>query len=200
MKNGNNFTRLKDFLDSGTPKAKITLVTLCVLALVSTPFLVLIAASMGNAVRIFRQFETSKRFTKKQIEDSIRHLKHKKFIEYVKDENGKSIVKITKKGQTKLRSFDIELMKIKKPKKWDRKWILVMFDIPIRFTKGREALRYHLKSLGFFQFQKSAWIFPYPCEDEVIFIADFFGVSKYIEILTAERVLDEEKLKRHFNV
>jgi len=41
-------------------------------------------------------------------------------------------------------------------------------------------LRFHLKNLNFFQFQKSAWICPYPCEDEIIFIADFFGVGKYV--------------------
>ena len=108
--------------------------------------------------------------------------------------------KITKKGETKLRAFSIDLMEIKKPKKWDGKWRLVMFDIPMRFTKGREALRYHLKDLNFFQFQKSAWIYPYPCEDEIIFIADFFGVGKYVEVLTAERLLNEEKLKKHFNL
>ena len=110
------------------------------------------------------------------------------------------IVKITKKGDTKLKVFDIELMKINKPKKWDGKWRLVMFDIPMRFTKGREALRFHLKELNFFQFQKSAWIYPYPCEDEIIFIADFFGVEKCVEILVVENILRDEKLGKHFHL
>ena len=91
-------------------------------------------------------------------------------------------------------------MKIKKPKKWNGKWRLVIFDIPMRFTKGREALRYHLKELNFFQFQKSAWIYPYQCEDEIIFIADFFGVGKYVETLTIENILRDEKLKKHFHL
>ena len=75
-----------------------------------------------------------------------------------------------------------------------------MFDIPMKFTKGREALRYHLKTLGFFQFQKSAWIYPYPCEDEIIFITDFFGIGKYVEILTVENILRDEKIKKHFSL
>ena len=83
---------------------------------------------------------------------------------------------------------------------WDGKWRLVMFDIPMRFTKGREALRYHLKELDFFQFQKSAWIYPYPCEDEIIFIADFFGVGKYVDVLTVERILKDEQVKKHFHL
>lgn len=194
------FSKLKEFLDSGTPKAKVTKVALCLLAVASLPVLVFMAAAMGNAVQVFGQFKTSKHFSKKQITDSFVYLRRQKLIEYMSEKNGKTIVRITKKGETKLRAFTIDLIKIKKPGIWDRKWRLVMFDIPMRFTKGREALRYHLKELNFFQFQKSAWIYPYPCEDEIIFVADFFGVGKYVEILVVESVLRDEKLKKHFHL
>ena len=197
---GEYFSRFRKFLDSGTRKAQITQVVLCVLAVVSMPALIFVAAAMGNAVQIFKQFESSKHFSKKQIRNSINHLRRQKLIEYVGDKNGKTIVKITKKGEIKLRAFAIDLIEIKKPNKWDGKWRLVMFDIPIRFTKGREALRYHLKELDFLQFQKSAWIYPYPCEDEVIFIADFFGIGKYVEVLTAENISREEKLRKYFKL
>ena len=127
-------------------------------------------------------------------------MKRQKLIEYVCDKDGKTVVKITTKGKSRLKAFSIELIEIKKPKKWDGKWRLVMFDIPMRFTKGREALRYHLKDLNFFQFQKSAWIYPYPCEEEILFISDFFGVSKFVEILTVASISRDEKVKRHFSL
>jgi DNA-binding transcriptional regulator PaaX len=199
MKN-ESLLRIREFLDSGTKKAKITQVVLCIFAVASMPALILLAATMGNVVQVFKQFQRSKHFNKEQIRNSINHLRKQKLIEYISDKNGKTIVKITKKGETKLRAFDIELMEIKKPRKWDGKWRLVMFDIPMRFTKGREALRYHLKNLNFFQFQKSAWIYPYPCEDEILFIANFFGVEKYVEVLIVESVLREEQMKRHFRL
>jgi len=195
-----HFLKFREFLDSGTYKAQVAQVTLCILAIASIPVLVLIAAAMGNAVQIFKQFESSKHFSKKQIQNSFSYLNRQKLIEYVADKDGKTIVKITKKGESKLRAFSIDLIKIKKPKRWDGKWRLVMFDIPMRFTKGRETLRYHLKELDFFQFQKSAWIYPYPCEDEIIFIADFFGVGKYVEVVTVENILREEKLKKYFRL
>lgn len=193
-------SRITEFLNSGTKKAQIAQVTLCILAVASMPALVFAAAAMGNAVQVFRQFERSKHFSKIQIRNSLNHLHHQHLIEYVCDKDGKNVIKITKRGESKLKAFDIELMKINKPKKWDGKWRLVMFDIPIRCTKGREALRYHLKDLNFFQFQKSAWIYPYPCEDEIIFISDFFGVGKYVEILTVEDILRDQKLKKYFNL
>ena len=127
-------------------------------------------------------------------------MKRQKLIEYVCEKNGKTIVKITKKGKTKLRSFAIDLMDIPKPKRWDGKWRMVMYDLPIRFKKARNAFRWKLKELGFYQFQKSAWICPYPCEDEIMFISDFYGVGKYVEILKVENILNEEKLKKYFNL
>ena len=194
------FEKLKDFLDSGTPTAQISKVALCILALASVPVLVFIAAGMGNAVQIFGEYKTGRRFNKSQIRNSINYLRRQNLIEYVADKNGKTIVKITKKGRTQLRAFAIEEIKIKRPAKWDGKWRLVMFDIPMRFTKGREALRYHLKDLDFYKFQKSAWVYPYPCEDEIIFIADFYGLGKYVEVLTVDIILRDQKLRKYFNL
>ncbi len=192
--------RIKDFLNSDTKEAKIATVALCVLALASIPLFVVGAGAMGNVVQVFKIFKGSKKYSKKQIQSAVDSIKRQKLIEYVFDKDGKTVVKITKKGETKLRAFDIELMKINKPNRWDGKWRLVMFDIPMRFTKGREALRYHLKELNFFQFQKSAWVYPYPCEDEIIFIAGFFGVGKYVEVLTIESILRDDKLKKYFHL
>ena len=192
--------RLKGFLDSDIKEAQIATVALCVLAVASLPVLILGASVMGNAVQVFKMFERSKKYSNKQISSVFDSMKSQKLIEYVGDKNGQTIVKITKKGESRLRAFDIELMKIKKPSRWDGKWRLVMFDIPMRFTKGREALRFHLKKLGFLQFQKSAWIYPYPCEDEIIFIADFFKVGKYVDVLTVENILRDDKLKKHYNL
>ena len=192
--------RLKGFLDSDIKEAQIATVALCVLAVASLPVLILGASVMGNAVQVFKMFERSKKYSNKQISSVFDSMKRQKLIEYVGDKNGQTIVKITKKGESRLRAFDIELMKIKKPSRWDGKWRLVMFDIPMRFTKGREALRFHLKKLGFLQFQKSAWIYPYPCEDEIIFIADFFKVGKYVDVLTVENILRDDKLKKHYNL
>ena len=191
---------LQDFLDSGTPKAQAAKIALAALTLASLPLLIFAAASMGNTVQVLKQFKTSRKFNNKQLTDAIIYLRHKKLIEYVAGKKGKTVVRITTKGKSRLRAFSIDLMKIKKPKTWDKKWRLVMFDIPMRFTKGREALRYHLKKLGFYQFQKSVWIYPYSCEDEIIFIADFFGVKNFVEIIAADSILRDEKLIKYFNL
>ena len=110
MKSKEKFFRIREFLDSGTQNAKIAQVTLCIVAIASLPALVFLAAAMGNAVQIFKQFETSKRFNKKQIRNTINYLRRQKLIEYIADKDGKTIVKITKKGETRLKAFDIDLI------------------------------------------------------------------------------------------
>jgi len=200
MYKGRYIERLRNFLEGDTTKAKIATVLLCVIAISAVPIIAMGASAMGNAVQIFRSSKNSKRYSGHQIKSAIQSIQRQKLIEYVRGRDGKTIIKITNKGKNKLRAFSIELVKIKKPKKWDGKWRLVMFDIPIRFTKGREALRYHLKDLNFFQFQKSAWIYPYPCEGEIIFISDFYGIGKYVEILTVESLLEDLKIKHYFKL
>lgn len=127
----------------------------------------------------------------------LRGFRRYKFVRHIKKEHNNKYV-LTSKGEKKLQDILIDEVIIKAPKKWDGKWRLVMYDLPIRFKKARDAFRWKLRDLGFFQFQKSAWIYPYPCEGEILFVADFFGVRKYIEILEVEKILDDKKLKAHF--
>ena len=120
-----------------------------------------------------------------------------KFVRHTRENNA---YELTSKGEKKLQHIFIDEVIIKAPKKWDGKWRLVIYDLPVRFKKARNAFRWKLKDLGFFQFQKSAWIYPYPCEGEMLFVADFFGVRKYIEILEIDKLLNDRKLKAHFGL
>ena len=120
-----------------------------------------------------------------------------KFVRHTRENNSYTL---TSKGEKKLQHIFIDEVIIKASERWDGKWRLVMYDLPIRFKKARNAFRWKLKDLGFFQFQKSAWIYPYPCEGEVLFVADFFGVRTYIEILEIGKVLNDSKLKAHFGL
>ena len=127
------------------------------------------------------------------------NLRRYRFIRHTKEYKNNPYL-LTPKGETKLKNILIDDIEIKNPKKWDGKWHLAMYDFPIRFKKARNAFRFKLKQLGFFQFQKSVWIYPYPCEEEILFVADFYGVRKHVEILQVDKILDDRKIKMHFNL
>jgi len=109
-------------------------------------------------------------------------------------------IKITKKGESRILKYRIEDIAIDKPSTWDKKWRLVIFDIPDYDKKKSNSLRYKLRDLGFIQFQKSIFIFPYPCQDQIDFIKEVFEVSEYVKLIIAIRIDDEEYFKRKFNL
>ena len=85
--------------------------------------------------------------------------------------------------------------------KWDRKWRLVIFDVPQEMHRARNNLRNKLKSLGFVMVQKSIFAFPYPCEEELGDICKQFEITSYVDVLTAENLGSrEEEIKKFYNL
>ena len=76
----------------------------------------------------------------------------------------------------------------------------MIFDIPERFKKAREALRMKLKELGFKELQKSVLILPYECEDEINFIVEVFQIRPFVRFIRAKSFTNEEQLKIKFNL
>lgn len=189
--------QLKSFLDSDTGYVTATKVVLAVVALAGITFVMATAPNIFQALGFFKK---SKRYSNKQLRSAFYALKRRGFIETIKEDDDKIKIKITKKGKEKIKEFSIDALTIPKPTKWDKKWRIIIFDIPNRFNKAREALREKLKDLGFFQIQKSVWVHPYPCEDEILFIANTFQIEPFIEILIVEEFLHENKIRKHFNL
>ncbi len=79
----------------------------------------------------------------------------------------------------------------------------MIFDIPTKpkiYNQARNALRQKIKEPGFYQLQKSVWVFPYDFEDEILFVAEIFEVEKYVEIITAEKFMHGKGLKKAFKL
>ena len=118
-----------------------------------------------------------------------------KNLEYrglIENKSGGSFI-FTKKGQKwlnkSLRGYFID----KASGKWDKKWRIVIFDIPQDLHKYRVKFRKKIKSLGLEMLQKSVFVFPYPCEEEIGDIAGDLGVSDYVDIIVAESIGSREK-------
>ena len=106
---------------------------------------------------------------------------------------------LLKRGRQWALTYQIENMRIHAPKNWDEKWRIVMFDIPERFKKVRDILRIHLRSLGFEELQKSVFVHPFPCINEIEYIAKHYGIGKYVRFIIAESIDNEQYVKRRFS-
>ena len=136
----------------------------------------------------------------KVIQDNFYNLKKRGYIR-IKQHKGQIYISLTEKGKKKAGWLQIDSLEIKKPKKWDKKWRIVIFDIIELKKLHREAFRGKLKELGFYPIQKSVWVCPYNCKDEIKLLRNFFGLSsKDIKLIVAENIEEEKELKEIFKI
>lgn len=133
-----------------------------------------------------------KKYPKRRISSTFDTLRRQGFL-LVERKNNQIYISLTKEGRKKAGIFQIGKLAIKKPKEWDKKWRLLMFDIPEKRKIAREALRGKLRELGFCKFQQSIWIHPYDCIAEVELLKGFFGLSdKEVQLIVANKISEND--------
>lgn len=90
-------------------------------------------------------------------------------------------------------------LKLPRAMRWDGKWRIVMFDIPEQARASRDALRRKLKLLGFAEFQKSVFVYPYACDEEIQFTLSYFEISDHVYLLTSE-INPDSRLRSKFKL
>ncbi|MBI2120540.1 MAG: hypothetical protein HYT94_02860 [Parcubacteria group bacterium] len=189
--------RAEEFLNSGTPASYATGIALALVILSGVAVIATVAPGLSILARGYRR---SNGYSNLQLNGAVQNLKRHHYIEAVKDPNGTPRIQLTKKGEAHFQKMLFEDVSLPHPPRWDGKWRFVLFDIPLEHTKAREALRWRLKALGFYQYQKSVWVYPHACEKEILYVADFFGVGKFVEILEVTHLSNDKELKKHFEL
>lgn len=163
---------------------------------------VLIAPKMAKSFRFILKDKNNlswDQFNDSRIRQAINHLKKKKLIK-TQIKNREFVVALTENGRKEILKFDFDKIKLRKDKKWDGKWRIIMFDIPEVKKDARDALRQKLNSLGMRQVQKSVFAYPYECKKEIDFISGFYDIPDYILYLEAKIDDLDDTLKRIFKV
>lgn len=109
-------------------------------------------------------------------------------------------LRLTKKGEHTLTHLKLATALEQKPKRWDTKWRVLIFDIPEYRRNTRDTLRRTLKSIGFTQLQQSVWIYPYDCEDFITLLKAEFKIGKDIIYMIVDSVENDRSLKEHFKL
>ena len=142
--------------------------------------LFLILSSPVGTRRFLKQLPKElKKYRKSQIRQALYRLRRQNRIEHIKEEDGVMSVNITEKGKKYLKRFDFDNLFLDRPKVWDKKWRVIIFDIPEKKKLAREALRSKLKDLGLVKLQDSIWITPFPCENEIKLMKLVFNLSDF---------------------
>ena len=144
---------------------------------------------------VLRSLYKRKRYNKQSVANAFYRLGKEGAILFQKH-NNQLYISLTQEGRKKAGRFQINSLFISKPKIWDGKWRIVIFDISDRHRVKREALRGFLKRLQFYKLQESVWIHPFECKREVELLKEFFGfTSKEIQLIVAEQVENSDFLR-----
>ena len=158
--------------------------------------------SPGAPKRIFRALSKEwKDIDRENLYRNIKKFESSGVVRYVNNGNWWDI-ELTARGKQLAKKIKLGEIKINKPKKWDKIWRVVFFDIPEENRVARDALRRKIRELGFVEIQKSIFAFPYPCRDEIFRVVNFFELKNNViqcEVVNIDSKT-EDKLKKKFKL
>ena len=149
---------------------------------------------------IIREYFYKKRLMKEKFLRDLKNLQNRELIEYRELDNGEVKIILTNQGKKLMLQYNLDEIKLKKNKKWDGYWKMVIFDIPNSKKSARDAFRKKLSQLGLYSIQESVFITPFECGKEIEFICSIFDIRQHILIFYIKHFEGEEKFRHHFKV
>lgn len=141
-----------------------------------------------------------KNINHRTLRRSIRKLYQSQVIRCLENSDGTMMLELTSEGKKRVLRYQPEKMKIKKPAKWDGIWRLVIFDIPESLKRERMALAWMLRRLDFYPIQRSVFIHPYECKNEIDFIVEMFDLRPYVRFLIVKDIDIDIELRHRFGL
>ena len=83
---------------------------------------------------------------------------------------------------------------------WDGKWRMLAYDIPARYNKLRDEVRYILKRAGFRKLHHSIWIFPHNCKELSDLIQSERRLKSCLVYGVLESIEDDGRMRAFFNL
>lgn len=181
----NNVTKLKK---EGSSWGLTRDILLCLAAGTLIVFAVAAVPAFGYILGGINE-ENFRKKKKGRLTQALKRLEKQKNIKWVEKE-GKYFLIVTKNGKKKILKYQIDEMKLQKPKEWDGKIRMVAFDIPEKNKGAREMLRKKLRDLGFFQLQRSVFLTPFECREEIDFLKSYFEITPYMHYVVVSEIAD----------
>jgi len=84
---------------------------------------------------------------------------------------------------------------------WDGTWRIFMYDIPAGERTKRNAIRQVIKKIGMVQFQKSVWIYPFDCTEEIGLVKNVFSLGdESVRLILSKDIGESTKFKKIFKL
>ena len=154
-----------------------------------------------NIASAMKKLGHAERFERSRLNQSLKRLEGRGLVRRSVRDNGNEYLLLTEAGEHAYMAEKRRNLAIRRPKVWDKKWRIVIFDITEDKKNVRDAMRRHLGSLRFYPLQKSVFVTPYPCEEEIRFLQKFYEAETEICLIEATSLgAQEEPARKLFRI
>lgn len=189
-------------MTDGYPKAKEILALLGTGAILATALIApptLVLAKFLIKRKNEQKWRDWKKFNLSYLRRSVERLKRQKLVE-IEEKEDKVIIKLSKNGRERILKYALEEMKIENPGRWDGKWRMVIYDVPINKKYLQQIFRDTLKNLGLLNLQKSVWLYPYNCYEPVEFLREYYNLGDNVIYAVVEKIENDKPYRDYFGL
>ncbi len=176
---------------------------------VQQKLLLLLVAGIGlgletSSIRYYRKLGVIvrewKRIDQRSIKRSVGRLCSDKLVKEIIRPDGSFRLVLTDEGkrQARIRSLFGDSICFKNARRWDKKWRIVIFDIPEKERGFRDILREHLRELNFYKLQQSVFVSPNPCEKQIAELVSLYRAEPFVRVMTVDWIDNGKKLRDYF--
>jgi hypothetical protein len=141
-----------------------------------------------------------KKIKQKELNRVIKRLYQSRLIDFKEDKEGRITLILSEYGRKRVLMYKIDEIKLKRENKWDGHWRVVIFDIPQKLKIARDLFVRKLKEIGMYPLQKSVYVYPFECKDELDFIIEYFGLRPYVRYGLLKEIDNDIHLRKIFDL
>lgn len=139
-----------------------------------------------------------KKFNLSLLKRNLKRLQQQQIVDII-EKDGQEIIKLTEKGRSQYLKFKLEELSLK-GKPWDGKWRLVIYDISKLKRSAQENFRRILKRINFLQIQKSVYLTPFKCQEEIEYLRQYLNLADEVLYFEVSKIENEKYYKEYFGL
>ncbi len=179
--------RRKDYVQAAI-LSTIAVTGVCALAMVAP-----------NTLQLLKFVKSKHRFGN-QVRTAAGRLAQKGLVRFV-EHSGKKYVELTERGRRQIQYEQEKVaLSARQKKRWDKRYRMVVFDIPEKRRAIRIRLRTTMQEVGFLRLQDSVWVYPYDCEDFIALLKADLHIGKDVLYTIVEKIENDSWIKKHFTL
>lgn len=181
-------------------KKEYTDYTKVILGLVAISGILALGAIAPNVIQLLKFLPKNSSRKKHYINQTVQRLVTKGFLKLETNSQGIKVARLTEKGERKLKAYELKEISITKPKKWDGKYRVIIFDIKEWKRGTRDSLRQWFEELGLIKLQNSVWVYPYDCREIITLLKANHKIGKEVLYMEVNSIENDQWLKKAFNL